>query len=145
MSNIPLDLKKVRAAVGRQICRRHRPRAPSQPQQTATASDPPKSQRKTRRISGGLEVCTGGVSAGPKPGRCERGSTREIHHAKLITTIALLALIDTSMALAQTAGSPRNPSVPPPSTNPDKQLLPEARSATANRGPISVLGEKPDG
>jgi hypothetical protein len=42
---------------------------------------------------------------------------------KLITTIALLAaLIDTSVA---TAGS-RNPSAPPPSTNPDKQLLPEA-------------------
>jgi hypothetical protein len=44
---------------------------------------------------------------------------------KLITTIALLALIDTSVAIAQTAGS-RNPSAPPPSTNPDKQLLPEA-------------------
>ena len=40
---------------------------------------------------------------------------------KLITTIALLALIDTSAAIAQTVGS-RNPSVPPPSTNPDKQL-----------------------
>ena len=44
---------------------------------------------------------------------------------KLITTIALLALIDTSVAAAQTAGS-RNPSAPPPSTTPDKQLLPEA-------------------
>jgi hypothetical protein len=44
---------------------------------------------------------------------------------KLITTIALLALIDTSVAIAQTAGS-RNPSSPSPSTNPDKQLLPEA-------------------
>jgi hypothetical protein len=44
---------------------------------------------------------------------------------KLITTIALLALIDTSVAIAQTAGS-RNPSAPPPSTNLDKQLLPEA-------------------
>jgi hypothetical protein len=43
---------------------------------------------------------------------------------KLITTIALLALIDTSAAIAQTAGS-RNPSAPPPSTS-DKQLLPEA-------------------
>jgi len=42
---------------------------------------------------------------------------------KLITTIALLALIDTSVAIGQTAGS-RNPSAPPPSTNPDKQLLP---------------------
>ena len=42
---------------------------------------------------------------------------------KLITTIALLALIDTSVAIAQTVGS-RNPSAPPPSTNPDKQLLP---------------------
>jgi hypothetical protein len=44
---------------------------------------------------------------------------------KLITTVALLALIDTSVAIAQTVGSP-NPSVPPPSTKPDKQLLPEA-------------------
>src|ERR1700738_2108623 len=38
---------------------------------------------------------------------------------KLITTIALLALIDSSVAIAQTVGS-RNPSAPPPSTNPDK-------------------------
>jgi hypothetical protein len=44
---------------------------------------------------------------------------------KLITTIALLALVDTSVALAQTVG-PRNPAAPPPSTNLDKQLLPEA-------------------
>jgi hypothetical protein len=44
---------------------------------------------------------------------------------KLITTIALLALIDTSAAIGQTVGS-RNPSAPPRSTNPDKQLLPEA-------------------
>jgi hypothetical protein len=44
---------------------------------------------------------------------------------KLIATIALLALIDTSAAIAQTVGS-RNPSVPPPSTNPDKQLRGEA-------------------
>src|SRR5260221_14042275 len=44
---------------------------------------------------------------------------------KLITTIVLLALIDTSAAIAQTVGS-RNRSEPPPSTNPDKQLLPEA-------------------
>ena len=44
---------------------------------------------------------------------------------KLITTIALLALIDTSVAIAQMVGS-RNLSAPPPSTNPDKQLLPEA-------------------
>jgi hypothetical protein len=43
---------------------------------------------------------------------------------KLITTIALLALVDTSVAIAQTAGSP-NPAAPP-STNPDEQLLPEA-------------------
>jgi hypothetical protein len=43
---------------------------------------------------------------------------------KLIATIALLALIDTSVAIAQTVGS-RNPSAPPPSTNLDKQLLPE--------------------
>jgi hypothetical protein len=44
---------------------------------------------------------------------------------KLITTIALLALIDSSVAIGQTVGS-RNPSAPPPSTNQDKQLLPEA-------------------
>jgi hypothetical protein len=43
----------------------------------------------------------------------------------LITTIALLALIDTSAAIGQTVGS-RNPSAPPPLTHPDKQLLPEA-------------------
>jgi hypothetical protein len=43
---------------------------------------------------------------------------------KLITTIALLALVDISVANAQTAGSP-NPAAPP-STNPDQQLLPEA-------------------
>jgi len=44
---------------------------------------------------------------------------------KLIKTIALLALIDTSVAIAQTAGS-QNPSAPPPSANPNKQLVPEA-------------------
>ena len=44
---------------------------------------------------------------------------------KLITTVALLALIDTSVAIAQTVGS-QNPSAQLPSTNPDKQLLPEA-------------------
>jgi hypothetical protein len=44
---------------------------------------------------------------------------------KLITMTALLALIGTSVAIAQTAGS-QNPSAPPPSTNRDKQLLPEA-------------------
>jgi hypothetical protein len=43
---------------------------------------------------------------------------------KLITTMALLTLVNTSAAIAQTAGS-RNPA-PPPSANPDKQLLPEA-------------------
>jgi hypothetical protein len=42
---------------------------------------------------------------------------------KLITMIALLAVIDTSAAVAQTVGL-GNPSAPPPSTNPDKQLLP---------------------
>src|ERR1700704_627785 len=43
---------------------------------------------------------------------------------KLITTIALLALVDTSAAIAQTAGS-RNPAAPP-SASQDKQMLPEA-------------------
>jgi hypothetical protein len=44
---------------------------------------------------------------------------------KLIMSIALLALIDTSVAIAQMAGS-QNPSAAPSSTNRDKQLLPEA-------------------
>ena len=43
---------------------------------------------------------------------------------KLITTIALLALVDSSVAIAQTAGS-RNRSAPP-STNSGQQLLPDA-------------------
>ena len=43
---------------------------------------------------------------------------------KLITTIALLALVDTSVAIAQTAGS-RNPAAPR-STNSGQQLLPDA-------------------
>ena len=42
---------------------------------------------------------------------------------KLITTIALLALIDTSGANAQTVGL-ANSSAPPPLTNPDSRLLP---------------------
>ena len=44
---------------------------------------------------------------------------------KLITTIALLALFDTSVAIAQTVGL-GNPSAPPPSTNTGPQVLPEA-------------------
>ncbi|HWO33581.1 MAG TPA: hypothetical protein VNO32_32700 [Candidatus Acidoferrum sp.] len=43
---------------------------------------------------------------------------------KLITTIALLALVDTSVAIAQTAGS-RNPAAPRP-TNSGQQLRPDA-------------------
>jgi len=43
---------------------------------------------------------------------------------KLITTIAFLVLVDTSVAIAQTAGS-RNPAAPP-STNSGQQLLPDA-------------------
>ena len=43
---------------------------------------------------------------------------------KLITTIALLALVDGSVAIAQTAGS-RNPAAPRP-TNSGQQLLPDA-------------------
>jgi hypothetical protein len=68
---------------------------------------------------------------------------------KLITTIALLALIDTSAAIAQTAGS-RNPSAPPPLTNPDKQLLPEApvghRQPRADQVPSekNLLGSDPN-
>jgi len=41
---------------------------------------------------------------------------------KSITTIALLALVDTSVAIAQPAANP----AAPPSTNSDQQLLPEA-------------------
>jgi hypothetical protein len=56
----------------------------------------------------------------------------------LITTIALLALVDTSVAIAQTAGS-RNPAAPP-STNSNQQLLPEApvghRQPRANQVPL---------
>jgi hypothetical protein len=43
---------------------------------------------------------------------------------KLITTIALLAMVDTSVAIAQTAGS-RNPAAHR-STNSGQQLLPGA-------------------
>jgi hypothetical protein len=43
---------------------------------------------------------------------------------KLITTIALLALVDGSAAIAQPA-RPRNPAAPP-SVNSDQQMLPEA-------------------
>ena len=57
---------------------------------------------------------------------------------KLITTIALLAVIDTTVAIAQTVGS-RNPSAPPPSTNPDKQLLPEAPVCTENSNPDVMM------
>jgi hypothetical protein len=42
---------------------------------------------------------------------------------RLITTIALLALVDGSAAIAQPAG-PRNPAAPP-SVNSDPQILPE--------------------
>jgi hypothetical protein len=42
---------------------------------------------------------------------------------KLITTVALLALVDSSVAIAQTAGS-RNPAAPRP-TNSGQQLLPD--------------------
>jgi hypothetical protein len=43
---------------------------------------------------------------------------------KLITTIAFLVQVDTSVAIAKTAGS-RNPAAPP-STNSGQQLLPDA-------------------
>ena len=50
--------------------------------------------------------------------------TRRPIMRKLITTIALLALVDGSAAIAQPAG-PRNPAAPP-SVNSDQQMLPEA-------------------
>jgi hypothetical protein len=43
---------------------------------------------------------------------------------KLIATIALLAVIDTSAAVAQTVGLGNSSAPPPPSTNPDSRLLP---------------------
>ena len=43
---------------------------------------------------------------------------------KLITTIAVLALIESSGAIGQTVSSP-NPSAPPHLTNPDKQTMPK--------------------
>jgi hypothetical protein len=55
----------------------------------------------------------------------ERAKLERSIMRKLITTVALLALVDTSVAIAQTVGS-QNPSAQLPSTNPDKQLLPEA-------------------
>jgi hypothetical protein len=54
----------------------------------------------------------------------EGAPTRRPIMRKLITTIALLALVDTSAAIAQTPGS-RNPAAPP-SASQDKQMLPEA-------------------
>jgi hypothetical protein len=63
---------------------------------------------------------------------------------KLITTIALLPLVDSSAAIAQTAGS-RNPAAPP-LTNSAQQLLPEApvghRRPRADQVPSE---KKPDG
>jgi hypothetical protein len=44
---------------------------------------------------------------------------------KLITTIALLALIDTSVAIAQTTAGSRNPA-PAPLTSANQQSIPEA-------------------
>jgi hypothetical protein len=52
----------------------------------------------------------------------ERPQLRRLNMRKLITTIALLALVDTSLATAQTAGS-RNPAAHR-STNSGQQLLP---------------------
>jgi hypothetical protein len=58
-----------------------------------------------------------------EPARREpAGPTLETNMRKLITTIALLALVDTSMAIAQTAGS-RNPPAHR-STKSGQQLLP---------------------
>ena len=43
---------------------------------------------------------------------------------KLIATIVLLAVIDTSVAVAQTVGLGNSSAPPPQSTNPDSRLLP---------------------
>jgi hypothetical protein len=43
---------------------------------------------------------------------------------KLVATIALLAVIDTSVAVAQTVGMGNSSAPPPQSTNPDSRLLP---------------------
>ena len=64
---------------------------------------------------------------------------------KLITTIALLALIDTSVAIAQTVGS-RNPS---DTTSIDEPGQAIAAGGTGRSPPTagrsSALGEEPDG
>ena len=66
-------------------------------------------------------------------GRAQLGET---HMRKLITTIALLALVGTSVAIAQRAGS---------STNPDTQLL-LADAPVGHRQPRAdqVASEKMD-
>ena len=57
---------------------------------------------------------------------------------RLITTIALLALVGSSAAIAQTAAA-RNPAAAPPLTTSAQQLLPEApvghRQPRANQVP----------
>jgi hypothetical protein len=57
----------------------------------------------------------------------------------LITTIALLALVDTSVAIAQTARSP-NPAAPP-STNPDNQLMLNSAPVENLRVPDCLVGD----
>ena len=59
---------------------------------------------------------------------------------KLITTIALLALVDGSAAIAQPAG-PRNPAAPP-SMNSDQQMLPEAPVGHRQQRADQVPSEK---
>ncbi|HTF74980.1 MAG TPA: hypothetical protein VK620_11725 [Bradyrhizobium sp.] len=61
---------------------------------------------------------------------------------KLITTIALLALVDTSVAMAQTRAGSRNPGVPP-STNSSQQLLPDA-APVGHRQPRADLMDPND-
>jgi hypothetical protein len=58
----------------------------------------------------------------------------------LITTIALLALVDGSAAIAQPAG-PRNPAAPP-SVNSYQQMLPEAPAGHRQPRADQVPSEK---
>src|SRR5712671_2225461 len=63
---------------------------------------------------------------GGELGLIGRPSVRQLRRPimrNLITTIALLALVDSSVAIAQTAGS-RNPAAPQPTTS-GQQLLPD--------------------
>jgi hypothetical protein len=92
----------------------------SQPASPAPAS------RRSRASKQNVRLAASCDRASPHHDR-ERGTQLgrpNMHMRKLITTIALLALVDSSAAIAQTAGS-RNPAAVP-LMNSAQQLLPEA-------------------